>query len=111
MILRLWQGWTRPENAAAYRELLASRVFPEIRAKAGDGLLRLQLLEREEDGETAFITQFWFDSMASIERVAGEDVEAAYVPEEARRLLSRFDRRARHFRLRLDSDDRKPDTP
>lgn len=102
MILRLWQGWTRPENAAAYRRLLETQVFPEIRDKAGAGLQRMQLLEREDSDETAFITQFWFDSLASIQRVAGEDAEAAYVPAEARALLSRFDPRARHFELSLD---------
>lgn len=103
MILRLWQGWTRPANAAAYRQLLETQIFPEIRAKAGDGLRRIQLLERDEGDEIAFITQLWFDSLESIRRLAGDDVEAAYVPVEAHALLSRFDDRARHFTLRIES--------
>lgn len=103
MIVRVWRGWTRPENAAAYRRLLATRVFPDIRAKAGDGLQRMQLLERDEGDEVAFITQFWFDSPASIQRVTGNDIEAAYVPADARALLSRFDARVRHFTLAIEN--------
>lgn len=35
--------------------------------------------------------------------VQGEDYEVAFIPDAARKLLSRFDERARHFELRYSS--------
>lgn len=30
---RIWHGWTTPENADAYQQLLHDEVFPGIEAK------------------------------------------------------------------------------
>ena len=32
-IKRIWHGWTTPENATAYENLLRDEVFPGIEAK------------------------------------------------------------------------------
>jgi hypothetical protein len=34
MIARLWHGWTTPENADVYENLLKTEIFPGIAAKA-----------------------------------------------------------------------------
>ncbi len=34
MILRLWRGWTNPENADPYEELIRATIFPGILARS-----------------------------------------------------------------------------
>ena len=38
MILRLWRGWTNPENADRYEELIRTTIFPGILGKTIAGL-------------------------------------------------------------------------
>ena len=38
MILRLWRGWTTPENADRYEELIGTTIFPGILARTVAGL-------------------------------------------------------------------------
>jgi hypothetical protein len=37
VIARLWHGWTLPENADAYENLLKTEIFPVIAAKGVAG--------------------------------------------------------------------------
>jgi len=30
MIARIWHGWTKPENAKAYEDMLRDEIFPGI---------------------------------------------------------------------------------
>jgi hypothetical protein len=43
-----------------------------------------------------------FDSLAAVRVFAGEDYEAAVVPEKARAVLSRFDTRSQHYEIRIE---------
>ena len=100
MIIRVWHGWTTPENADVYENLLKAEIFPGIAAKNIPGYRSIELLRRDIDGEVEFITQMRFDSLQSVKDFVGEDYEAAYVPEKARAVLSRFDERSRHYEIR-----------
>ncbi len=101
MIGRTWHGWTSFENADAYEALLRAEVLPGIRRVPGfHGAL---LLRREDGDEMEFVTLTLFESIEAVEEFAGEDVEAAVVPPEARRLLARFDSRSVHYEVRLVS--------
>ena len=100
MILRIWHGWTTPENADAYENLLRTEVFPGIEAKNIAGYQSIQLLRREADGEVEFITMMSFDSLQAVKDFTGEDYETAYVPDKARAVLKRFDDRSQHYELR-----------
>jgi len=51
-------------------------------------------------GEVEFVTVMWFDSVDAVRAFAGEDYEAAYVPEKARVILSRYDARSQHYEVR-----------
>lgn len=97
MICRIWHGWTRPENAAAYEDLLHTEVFPGIARRAAPGYRGIQLLRREHDAEVEFVTLMWFDSLDAVRAFAGEDHELAVVPNAARVLLNRFDARSAHY--------------
>ncbi len=37
MISRIWRGWTTPENAARYEQLLRTDILPKITAKGISG--------------------------------------------------------------------------
>ncbi len=41
----------------------------------------------------------WFRDMETIKKLTGDDYNTAYVPEEARKLLSRFDEKVSHSNL------------
>ncbi len=97
MIARLWRGWTRPENAAAYERLLTEEIFPGIARRAGAGYHGIQLLRREGEGEVEFVTLMWFEGLDDVVRFAGADYEVAVVPPAARALLVRFDARSAHY--------------
>lgn len=97
MICRIWHGWTRPENAAAYEGLLRTEVFAAFARRAIAGYRGIQLLRRELGDEVEFVTLMWFDSLDAVRAFAGEDYEAAVVPPAARALLSRFEARSAHY--------------
>ena len=95
MIARIWHGWTKPENANSYEELLRTRILPAIRQKSG--CQGIHLFRRAAGAEVEFVTLLFFDSLEAIRKFAGEDYEMAVVPLEARKLLARFDERSTHY--------------
>lgn len=96
---RVWHGWTRPEQAAAYERLLQEEVFPAIAAKGLAGYRGLQLFRREVGDEVEFKTVMWFESLDAVRAFAGDEYERAYVPDAARALLSRYDERSQHYEI------------
>jgi antibiotic biosynthesis monooxygenase (ABM) superfamily enzyme len=100
MIYRIWHGYTTPENADAYEALLKSEIFHGIERKKLEGFRGIDLLRRRSGDEVEFITLMRFDSFDNIRAFTGEDYEAAYVPDAARRVLKRFDQRSQHYELR-----------
>ena len=62
MILRLWRGWTTPENADRYEELIASVIFPGILGKTIAGLEGLELFRCPLEAEVEFMTLMRFTS-------------------------------------------------
>ena len=104
MIGRMWHGWTSLENADTYERLLKEDIFPGIAAKHVAGYKGIQLFRRPLDQEVEFLTIMWFDSWEAVKQFAGEDYERAYVPEQARAGLARFDARAQHYELREHRD-------
>jgi heme-degrading monooxygenase HmoA len=104
MIARIWHGWTKPENADRYEQLLKSEIFPGIAAKGVAGYRGIRLLRRPLDDEVEFITIMWFDSWEAVQRFAGDDHERAVVPPKAREVLAHFDDRSQHYEVRESSD-------
>jgi heme-degrading monooxygenase HmoA len=104
MIGRIWHGWTMPENADVYENLLRQEIFPGIAAKNVQGYRGIQLFRRPIGGEVEFITIMWFDSWEAVKQFAGEDYELAYVPAQARKILARYDERSQHYEIRAKLD-------
>lgn len=99
MIARIWHGYTTPGNAVAYEKLVTTKIFKEIETKTGKGFKGVQLLKRQAGDEVEFTTMIWFSDMATIKKLTGEDHETAYVPDEAKKLLKRFDKKVAHSEL------------
>ena len=102
MVARVWHGWTLPDNADRYEQLLLSTIFPGIAAKNVAGYRGIRLLRRAGEEEVEFITMMLFDSLDAVRAFAGADYQTAYVPAAARDLLSRFDAQSQHYDLRAD---------
>ena len=95
MVARVWHGWTTPANADLYEAMLKPELLPGVSAKKG--YRGSYLLRRDAGAEVEFITILLWDSLDDVRAIAGADYEAAVVPEERRRYLSRWDDRAAHF--------------
>ena len=107
MILRLWRGWTTPENAVRYEELIATAIFPSILARAIAGLEGLELFRRPIEAEVEFMTLMRFASWDAVKAFAGPEWEVSVVPPAARAVLARFDERAIHYE-RMTSAPQSP---
>lgn len=95
MITRIWHGWTTPENAPKYEELLRSEILPGIHRVAG--FKGATLLQRPSGKEVEFVTLTYFETLAGVRAFAGEDYEVAVILPEAKKLLSHFDERSVHY--------------
>ncbi len=95
MIARIWHGWTEPKNAAAYHQLLQSKILPGIhRVKGYRGAY---LLRREAGTEVEFITITMWENMDAVREFAGAEGTHAVVPAEAQKLLRRYDKASVHY--------------
>lgn len=100
MIKRIWHGWTTFENADIYQQLLHGHVFPGIEAKNIPGFLSIELLRREQEIEVEFVVIMTFSSLQSVIDFQGEDYSRAYVPDEAQKVLKRWDEHAAHYEIK-----------
>lgn len=101
MIGRVWHGYTTHEKADVYEALLKEEIFVGIAAGDIPGYRGIHLMRRDVGDEVEFMTLMWFDSLDAVRAFAGEDYEAAYVPEAARAVLSRFDLRSQHYNVEV----------
>lgn len=104
MIARIWHGWTTPDNADVYETLLKTEIFPGIAAKNIAGYRGIELFRRDVGDEVEFVTLMRFDSLDAVKAFVGEDYETVYVPDAARKVLARFDRRSQHYEVRDQRD-------
>src|SRR5687767_6330911 len=97
MISRQWRGLARREKAAEYQKHLQLETFPVLRTI--DGFIDAAILKRSVSSGVEFLIVTRWKTMAAIERFAGEDVEAAVVPEKVREMMIEFDERVRHYEV------------
>jgi heme-degrading monooxygenase HmoA len=104
VIARVWSGATPVEKADAYVAHLRERTFPELTRIAGHR--GASVLRRPSGHAVAFTVITLWESIDAIRAFAGDDVEAAVVPAEARALLSAYDARAVHWDVALSALDK-----
>ena len=95
MIARHWRGLVKRERADAYVEHLQSQTLPQLVQLAGFHDARV--LRRELPQGVEFLVVTIWESLDSIRAFAGNDVESAVVPPEARDMMIEYDRAARHY--------------
>ena len=98
-IRRIWHGWTTPEKADEYQNLLHNEVFPEIEVKKIPGYQSIELLRRNLDDEVEFVTIMTFDSLQNVIDFQGEDYTRCYVPDAAKLVLKRWNRVSAHYEI------------
>lgn len=99
MIARIWSARATPARAPAYADHLRSHVLPMLRAV--DGYAGATLLQRRASAGVEIVVITWWRSLEAVRAFAGADVDAAVVADEAASLLTRFDRRARHYTVEM----------
>ena len=99
MVCRIWHGWTSAEGAADYEAVLRGEVIPAIEARGLDGFLGIDVLRRAVPEGVEFTTVMWFRDLDAVRAFAGDDHEAAHVPDAAGAVLARFDERSAHFEV------------
>ena len=57
-------------------------------------------MRRSLGDEVEFITIMQFDSLEAVKEFAGEDYKQSYVPDKARKVLSRHDGRSQHYEVK-----------
>ena len=63
MIGRIWHGWTTPQNADKYENIVKEEVFSSIAEKKVPGYKGIQRFRRPLDSEEVeFVTIMRFDS-------------------------------------------------
>jgi antibiotic biosynthesis monooxygenase (ABM) superfamily enzyme len=101
MIARIWHGWTKPEDAKAYEEMLRDEIFPSIAARKIKGYRGAELFMHEDGDEIEFVTLLRFDSMDAVKEFAGADEAKPVIYPKAEALLTRMDERSRHYRIAI----------
>ena len=89
MIARMWRGWVRTADRAAYVDYIESTGMAEYRATPGNQ--GAWMLARDlDDGRTEIVTLSFWASRDAIRGFAGDDIEqAVFYPEDERFLVDR----------------------
>jgi heme-degrading monooxygenase HmoA len=104
MIVRFWSARTTEVRLPDYLRHFNERVLPHLRAK--EGFLEARVLTQSDGVVVEMIVETLWASLEAIERFAGPDRESAVVAEEAVHLLTSYDRRVRHYELKVREDHR-----
>jgi hypothetical protein len=99
-IIRTWKGWTTKENAPIYENMLINEVFPAVKKNGVTGLEKVSISTKEFKNEVEFFLVLQFNSLDSVKIFAGENYETAYIPDNAKKVLLRYDASASHYELR-----------
>jgi heme-degrading monooxygenase HmoA len=87
-LIRIWRGWTRPEDTAAYEKYLLRTGFAEYTATKGNQ--GAYFTRRESGDRTEFLLITLWDGWDAVREFAGDDPErAVFYPEDDRFLIDR----------------------
>ena len=104
MIARFWTAKVAQAHAHIYADHLKSQVLTTVRKV--DGYIGTKLLERDtSDGVEIVVITLW-QSLDSIRKFAGSDLEKAVVSEDVVSLFLQYDRRVRHYKVVVEDAPR-----
>jgi heme-degrading monooxygenase HmoA len=88
MIVRIWRGWTRPEDTDAYASYIKSTGIAAYESTPGNR--GAYVISRQDGAKTEFLTISFWESHESTKAFAGDDIEkAVFYPEDDRYLIDR----------------------
>ena len=93
-IIRTWRGWTSIKNASRYE------VFPTVKKNGVTGLEKVSISTKNKKDEVEFFLVLQFESLDAVKSFAGENYGNAYIPDNAKQLLKRYDKTAEHYELK-----------
>ena len=97
MIARMWHGITPAAKADAYLDILSRTGVRDLRATPGNR--GVYVLRRTEEDVAHFLLISLWDSMDTVKRFAGEEVDKArYYPED-REFLLEFEPTVTHYEV------------
>ncbi len=97
MIARIWRGWTKTTDTAAYADYVRTTGIAAYESTPGN--LGAYLMVRTEGDRSEIVTLSFWDDIEAIEAFAGEDIERAVsYPEDDRYLVDR-DLTVTHFEV------------
>ena len=97
MIVRIWHGRTRRDQADAYAAFLEDRAIPDYRSTPGN--LDVAILRRDDGDVTHFLCVTQWRSEDAIRAFAGDDLlQAKYYPEDGSFLLE-FEPQVQHYEV------------
>jgi len=86
MIVRIWHGRTRLEDAEAYEAFMKTRAAPDYASV--EGLRQLFFTRRDDETGAHFVLVTVWESMEAVKHFAGDDpAKAKYYPEDDKYLL------------------------
>lgn len=97
MISRQWCGLAKPEHAGRYIQHLQHETFPALKNIAG--FVTASILRRKLDCGIEFMIITHWESMEAITQFAGQDTEAAVVPDKVKEMMVGYDRVVRHYEV------------
>ena len=104
MVVRFWSARTTELRLPEYLRHFNSYVLPHLRSK--EGFVEARVLTQSDGVVVEMIVETLWASLEAIERFAGADRESAVVGEEAVHLLTSYDRRVRHYEVKVREEDR-----
>lgn len=96
-IARHWRGLARADQADAYVRHLRTETFPALQALPG--FLESSILQRKLPEGIEFVVVTVWASLDAIQAFAGDNVEAAVVPQAVRDMMVECDASARHYEM------------
>jgi heme-degrading monooxygenase HmoA len=98
MIARIWKGWVRTEDRAAYVDYIERTGMAEYRSTPGNQGAWMLVRDVGED-RTEIVTLSFWASRDAIRGFAGDDIERAVLyPEDDRYLVDR-ERTVTHYEV------------
>jgi heme-degrading monooxygenase HmoA len=95
MIERHWKGIARIDQSDNYIKHLITETFPKLSGMKG--FVKASILKRQVDEGVEFLIVTAWESIEAVRQFAGDQVDVANVPAEARAMMVKFDAFARHY--------------
>jgi heme-degrading monooxygenase HmoA len=97
MIERHWKGICKRENAERYEEHLKHDTFKKLAHISG--FKGAKILTRELNGDIEFLIITIWESLAAIQKFAGEEADVAVVPMLVQNMMVSYDLVAAHYEV------------